>query len=124
MSDYGVKQKPRSKSPIDEELMGHKGRKSFKSAAYSFGLAIGFLLLAPLMPEIGDTQKQAAITAIFYSTALWMIGYSVVITLAFFFLRAYVNGIISIMNWFFVPTIILWALYDIYNLLTAAEVAA
>lgn len=120
-----IRQKPRpQQSPIDEELMGHKGRKSFKSAAYSFGLAIGFLLLAPLVPEIGDPQKQIEIMKIFSSTALWMIGYSVVITLAFFFLRAYVNGIISILNWFFVPTVLIWALYDIYNLLTAAEVAS
>ncbi len=102
----------------DTELLGKKNRKAFKSAAYAFGIAIGFLLMSPLLPEMGNNKEQSeALLSAFRDIAFWMIGYAVATGVAFIFFRKDVYKILTILNWVVVPTIGISAFMEISGIL-------
>ncbi len=115
-----IRQKEARKTAyIDEELMGNKvGRKVFKSSAYSLGIAIGFLILSPLLPEIGDKEQSEAMFGLFHVLAYWMIAYSIVVAVSFLFLRPKINMILMMLNWMLMPMIAIWALLQIKDILS------
>lgn len=120
MNDY-IRQKEKKKdSYIDEELMVDRtGRKVFKSSAYSMGIAIGFLILSPILPAMGDTAEQSdAMLGVFRTLAVWMIAYSIIVAFSFIFLRSKVKMILMMLNWFLMPSVVLWGILEIKDILT------
>ncbi len=105
---------------IDEELMGKKNRKAFKSAAYSFGLGIGFLVLSPLLPEMGTKEKSDALMSVFRVIAMWMIFYSAATGVAFIFFRKSVKMVLMLLNWFLVPSLAIWGFMEISGILSGS----
>jgi hypothetical protein len=122
MKDSIRQKEKRKDSYIDEELMIDKtGRKVFKSSAYSMGIAIGFLILSPILPTMGDTAEQsAAMLSIFRTLAVWMIAYSVVVAFSFLFLRSKIKMILMMLNWFLMPSVVLWGILEIKDILTGS----
>jgi len=118
MNDY-IKQKPPEKLKyVDEDLLVNKiGRKAFKSAAYSVGIAVGFLILSPLLPEMGSAEQHEKFMDVLHTVALWMIFYGALIAGSFFFMRTHVKLIMSILNWFVMPGVVLWALMAIKDIM-------
>ena len=115
-----IEQKYRKESGyIDEELLRDKqGKKVFKAAAYSMGIGVGFFIVQPLLPDIGDKEKSDAMMNIFQTIALLMIGYSASLTLAFFFFRSNVKLVLFMLNWVLVPLVGLWCVTEGYKVLT------
>ena len=120
MNDYIRQKERRKESYIDEELLVDKtGRKVFKSSAYSMGIAIGFLILSPILPAMGDTAEQsAAMLSVFRTLAIWMIAYSVIVAFSFLFLRSKIKMILMMLNWFLMPSVVLWGILEIKDILT------
>lgn len=118
MSDY-IKQRPPEKLKyVDEDLLVNKvGRKAFKSAAYSIGIAVGFLILSPLLPEIGTPEQHELFMGVFRTVAVWMIVYGAAVAGGFFFMRPRVKLIMSTLNWFVMPGVLLWAVFRIQDIL-------
>ncbi len=118
--DYIEQKQRRRESAIDEELLVDRtGRKVFKSSAYSMGIAIGFLILSPILPAMGDTAEQSAeMLSVFRTLALWMIAYSVVVAFVFLFLRPKVKMVLMMLNWFLMPTVVIWGILEIKDILT------
>ena len=117
--NLGHQQDPRRAAYIDEQLMADRtGRKAFKSSAYSLGIGIGFLILSPLLPDFGDPERSKAMFGVFRTVALWMVGYSLVVALGFFFARDKIKMILGILNWIIIPTIGIWAVMEISGILT------
>ena len=102
----------------DTELLGKKNRRAFKSAAYAFGIAVGFLILSPILPDMGSSEAQSKdLLGEFRTLALWMIGYAVATGVAFIFFRKDVYKILTILNWVVVPTIAITAFMEISDIL-------
>lgn len=118
--DYIEQKQRRRESAIDEELLVDRtGRKVFKSSAYSMGIAIGFLILSPILPAMGDTAEQSAeMLSVFRTLALSMIAYSVVVAFVFLFLRPKVKMVLMMLNWFLMPTVVIWGILEIKDILT------
>jgi|GEM_PF-4630830 len=118
--DYIEQKNTRRESAIDEELLVDRiGRKVFKSSAYSMGLAIGFLILSPILPAMGDTAEQSAdMLGVFRTLAVWMIAYSIIVAFSFLFLRSKVKMILMMLNWFLMPSVVLWGILEIKDILT------
>jgi hypothetical protein len=121
MSDY-IKQRPPEKLKyVDEDLLVNKvGRKAFKSAAYSIGIAAGFLIMSPLLPEIGTPEQHELFMGVFRTVAMWMVIYGTAIAVGFFFMRPRVKLIMSTLNWFIMPAVLLWAVFEIKDILSGA----
>lgn len=119
-NDYIEQKDRRRESAIDEELFADKtGRKVFKSSAYSMGLAVGFLILSPLIPDMGETPEQsAAFVSVFRTMAVWMIAYSIAVAFSFLFLRPKIKMILMMLNWFIMPGVVLWGVLEIKDILT------
>ncbi|HEU4839258.1 MAG TPA: hypothetical protein VFS88_07605 [Micavibrio sp.] len=124
MSNYVPQKKRHEESYIDEQLMADKtGRKVFKSSAYSMGIAVGFLILSPLLPDMGETAEQSeAMVSVFRSLALWMIAYSIIVAVSFLFLRSKIKMILMMLNWFLMPGVVLWGVFEIKDILTGGGV--
>lgn len=118
MSDY-IKQRPPEKLKyVDEELLVDKtGRRAFKSAAYSVGIAIGFLILSPLLPEMGPEGRDGEVVAALRGVAYWMIAYALAVTLAFFFVRKHVKIVLFMLNWLVLPAVAINTFLDIQDIL-------
>lgn len=116
MTKY-ISQKQKEKLKyVDEDLLVNKiGRKAFKRAAYAIGLAVGFFLLSPFLPDVGNKEKQDAIIGAFHVLALWLILYGALITVTFFFMREKLKLVMFILNWFVIPTVALKAVIDIMD---------
>lgn len=107
-------------SVVDEQLLLHReNRKLFKAVAYGFGIGLGFLILSPLLPDIGNKEKSDAMIAVFNRVAIYMIAYAGIITFSFFFLRAHMKLVLFILNWLVLPTVGLWAFMEGYKVLTS-----
>lgn len=118
MNDYIKQKQPEKLKYVDEELLVDKtGRRAFKSAAYSVGIAVGFLILSPLLPEMGGPEKHEAIVSALRGIAFWMIGYALAVTIAFFFVRAHVKKVLFILNWIVVPMIAITVFLEIKDIL-------
>lgn len=120
MNDYIRQKEKRNESYIDEQLMVDRtGRKVFKSSAYSMGIAVGFLILSPLLPDMGETAEQSAeLVSVFRTLAVWMIVYAVAVAMGFIFLRSKIKMILLMLNLIIAPTIILWGVFEIKDILT------
>lgn len=119
MSDYIKQKQPEKLKYVDEELLVDKtGRKAFKSAAYSVGIAVGFLVLSPFLPEMGPEGRSGEIVSALRGIAYWMLGYALAVTVAFFFARAHVKKVLFILNWFIVPMIAISIFLDIKDILS------
>jgi len=102
----------------DEELLGKKNRRAFKSAAYAFGIAVGFLILSPLLPDMGSSEEESeALLSAFRTIACWMIGYAATTGVAFIFFRKNVYKILTILNWVVVPMIAITMFMEISDIL-------
>lgn len=83
------------------------------------GIAIGFLILSPILPAMGDTAEQSAeMLSVFRTLALSMIAYSVVVAFVFLFLRPKVKMVLMMLNWFLMPTVVIWGILEIKDILT------
>lgn len=118
----GIKQRPREKLKyVDEDLLVDKtGRKAFRSAAYAIGIAVGFLILSPLLPEIGTPEENTMIVSVFRTLSMWMIFYGFAISFAFFFMRPRVRFIMAILNWVVIPTVLIWVAFQISDIMGGA----
>lgn len=103
---------------VDEELLVNKrNKKIFKSVAYAMGLGIGFMILIPILPSIGDEAKQDAMEYIYFVLSYSMIAYSFSLALGFFFLRPYVGLVSFMLNWVIMPGVGLWAVMAGYKVI-------
>lgn len=104
---------------VDQDLLINKENKStFKAAAYSMGLGIGFLLLIPILPDIGNEERQRGMIDIFTRLSYLLVGYSLALAFGFFLLRPNIGLIKFILNWIVIPTAGLWAVIEGYKVLT------
>ncbi len=104
---------------VDVDLLGKKQNiKCFKSAAYAMGFGVGFLILSPLLPDIGDKEKSSAMADLYQSVSLCMIAYALTVTVGFFFFRKNIPFIMFVLNWFVVPTLCIWAVMEGYGIIT------
>lgn len=120
MNDY-IKQKPPEKLKyVDEDLLVDRtGRKAFRAAAYSMGIAIGFIILSPFLPDLGDTNEQSdQIIGVFRMVAFWMIGYSITVAFSFFFMRPRIKAVLFILNWIVMPAVVLNAILSIKDIMS------
>jgi len=102
----------------DSELLGKKNRRAFKSAAYAFGIAVGFLVMSPLLPDLGSGEEESkALLSAFRDIAFWMIGYAAATGAAFIFFRNNVYKILAILNWVVVPMVAITAFMEISDIL-------
>lgn len=107
---------------VDTELLGQKQNvKVFKKAAYGFGVGIGFLLVLPLLPDMGDSTKSKAMLDLFHTLSLGMIFYAGAITLGYFFLRSQIKFIMFALNWIYLPSFGIWAATQGYGILTGGS---
>ena len=121
-----MQQLPEQKRPqkrlefVDTELLGDKKNVSvFKKAAYAFGVGLGFFIILPLLPEVGDPVKSKLMINLFHTISLCMILYAVAVCVAFFFMRSNLKFIMFLLNWVFIPSFAIWAVMQGYNILTA-----
>ena len=104
---------------VDVDLLGKKQNiKCFKSAAYAMGFGVGFLILSPLLPDIGDKEKSSAMADLYQSVSLCMIAYALTVTVGFFFFRKNIPFIMFVLNWFVVPTLCIWAVMEGCGIIT------
>ena len=68
---------------------------------------------------MGDTAEQsAAMLSVFRTLAIWMIAYSVIVAFSFLFLRSKIKMILMMLNWFLMPSVVLWGILEIKDILT------
>lgn len=104
---------------VDVDLLGKKQNvKCFKSAAYAMGFGVGFLILSPFLPDVGEEKKSEAMVDLYQSVSFWMIAYAIAVTISFFFFRKNIPFIMFILNWFAIPTVALWAMIEGYGIIT------
>ena len=104
---------------VDQELLGNKqNKKIFKNIAYAMGVGIGFILLIPMLPDIGDEAKQEGMEAIYFIISYTLMVYSISLGLGFFFLRPYVALVAFILNWVVMPMVGIWALVEGYKVIS------
>ena len=105
-------------SVVDEELLVRKeNKKVFKKVAYGAGIGVGFFLILPILPEIGDEAKSDAIKHIFSVFAATMIFYSIALTFSFFLLRDNIKLVLLMLNWIVLPMVGLWGLMGLMDAL-------
>ncbi len=91
--------------------------KILKRSSIFIGVGFGFLILIPFLPDIADNEKQLAIKNLFFLSAKSVVAYGVLMCLTVFFLRNKALLIDSLMNFFIVPTYVLWFAYEAYAIL-------
>lgn len=103
---------------VDQELLVNKqNKKVFKNVAYAMGIGVGFMLVMPILPDIGDEAKQDGMEAIYFVISYSLIAYSISLALGFFFLRPYVGLVAFILNWVVMPIVGLWAVTEGYKVI-------
>lgn len=88
-----------------------------RNAAMSVGIGVGFFVLVPLLPEIGNEVKADAMKGLFASVAMAMIGYGAILLLAVMFARSKSTLIAGLMSWFVAPSIAVWFLMEAMDIL-------
>lgn len=112
------KQKQRNLSYVDSEVLSKEYRKAFKSAAYAMGIAIGLLILRPMIFEIGSPEQHAKFMGLFGTMAMLMFLYSAAIAVTFFFFRSNLKPVLFLLNFFVAPSILIWAFMEGNSILT------
>jgi len=71
-----------------------------------------------LLPEMGTKEQSDAIMSVFRWVAVWMIVYAVATAVSFFFFRKSVKMILTLLNWFYIPSVGIWAFMAVQDILT------
>ncbi len=103
---------------VDTELLSKQNSKAFKSAAYAMGIAIGLFIVQPMLPEISDNSRQTEMVKLFNMSSLYLFLYAVAVSVTFFFFRGSLKPVLFVLNWFVMPTILLWVASEGYGILS------
>lgn len=102
---------------VDTELLGEKqNAKAFRGAAYAMGLAIGFLILSPLLGDFDGQKQISGMIELIRVMAMWMIGYAIIVIFAYIKMRKQMRAVLFMLNWFLIPTFGLWFILRVMDI--------
>lgn len=101
---------------VDADMLGEKqNAKSFRSAAYTLGIAIAFLILSLILPTFED-KRVADMVELIRSLSFWMLGYGLVIVFSYIKMRKSMKYVRFMLTWFLAPTIGLWFILRVMDI--------
>lgn len=109
-------------NPANEDLMARQNRKTFMTAAYYLGTAIGLFFLVLILPDIEGTLRDVRVLGVFKQLGWALVSASAVLLIALMFARGLSTMLMVSLNWFILPAVLIDGLMTLADVFLEPEV--
>ncbi len=104
-------------NPANEDLMAKQTRKTFMTAAYYLGTAVGLFFIALVVPDIEGTLRDARVIEVFNRFGWALVAASAALLIALIFARGTAKMLMFSLNWFILPAVLIEGLITLSDIL-------
>jgi predicted membrane channel-forming protein YqfA (hemolysin III family) len=103
-------------NPLEDDLMAKDSRKTFMTAAYYLGTAVGLFIVYLAFPDIEGTTQDKEVLAVFGRIGIALVAASAVLMLALYFARGLSKTLMFILNWLVLPAVLIEGLLELADI--------
>lgn len=106
-------------SPLENDPMAKANRKTFMTAAFYVGIAIGLFAVGLVLPDIDGTTNDSEVIDVLSRIGYALIGASALLMIALFFAKGLSKMLMFILNWLVLPAVLIDGLLQLVEIFSA-----